>query len=107
MSSGSSTEIWDLVTHSFEVVDPGGEDFIVRPGLRGEHHLVVVAMEPPHVQLLDGHGYAVTEVSGYGDLGTNDAHTVTRVIRSSTGERLTARISGRGCTLVMLFSVFR
>lgn len=107
LSSGSSTEMWDLVTHSYEVVDLSGDDFTVRPGLRGEHHLFVVGLAPPQLTLRDGHGYTVTEASAYaGTLATADNHTVSRVIRSSTGEQLTAHIVGRGCVLIMLFERF-
>ena len=105
LSSGSSAEYWDLVTHAYEVVGPSGDDFTVRPGLRGEHHLFVVGLAPPQVVLRDADGYTVSEASAYaGTLATSDGHTVSRVIRSATGERLTARIVGRGCMLIMLFT---
>jgi hypothetical protein len=102
--------LFRLTTHETAVARPGGDgtDLSLKMTLGGEVHIIAVSYDAVKLQVRDGNGYAVEvgspwirllQAYGFGLSG--------RVVQAKSGEQLTVRTDGAGCTLVMAFRNWR
>ena len=106
---------YSISTHKILVAQPKEKSFTWSTVLSAEYHLVVISATQISLKLIDGNGYPLTDESFLGrlarmNLGIQSGHLRKKVdsrqFTATGGEKFTIKLSGRGCTLVMIFRRF-
>ena len=97
-------EMFDLVASDTIVATEKGADLKFDVGLGGEMHIFAFGLEPVTLEVRDRNGYPSANGSVYWVLFRDRGGSVdSRVVRANSRDRVSVKVKGGGCTLVMAF----
>lgn len=96
---------FSLLFHKIFITSPKGKGYSFRLVDSGEHHVFVFSYMPTMLAVLDGKKYPITAKSSLDrQIGRKiHAHIKSRMLQTTTGERLGLFVWGKGCTMIVVF----